>query len=65
MASVAYWYARTPTAVLPPPPVEQRMPVPKDNQGKWLRDSVPQTPGRTLRLTDEMIKTRDEQGRRS
>ncbi len=63
MASVAYWYARKPTPVLTPPPVEQRMAVPKDNQGNWLRDKVPQTPSRTLRLTNEMIKTRDEHGR--
>lgn len=65
MASVAYWYARTPTAVLAPPPVQQRMAVPKDNQGNWLREGMSQTPQRTLRLTDEMIKLRDEHGRRS
>lgn len=64
MASVAYWYARTPAAVLAPPPVEQRAAVPRDNQGRWLRDRVPQTPGRALRLTEEMARTRDEQGRR-
>lgn len=63
MASVAYWYARTPAAVLAPPPVEQRMAVPKDNQGKWLRERVPQTPGRTLRVTEEMIQIRDDHGR--
>lgn len=64
MASVAYWYARTPAAALAPPPVEQRAAVPRDNQGRWLRDRVPQTPGRALRLTEEMARTRDEQGRR-
>ena len=65
MASVAYWYARTPTAVLAPLPVEQRMAVPKDNQGNWLREQVTQTPGVTLRLTEEMMQTHDEHGGRS
>jgi len=65
MASVAYWYARTPTAVLAPPPVEQRMVVPRDNQGNWLRECVLQTPERTLRLTEEMSRIRDQQGKHS
>lgn len=65
MASVAYWYARTPTAAFAPPPAAQRLAVPKDNQGGWLRERVPPTPGRALRLTGEMRRIRDEQGRRT
>jgi hypothetical protein len=45
MASVAYWYARTPTAAVPPPPVAQRLPVPRDAQGAWLRDENAETRG--------------------
>jgi hypothetical protein len=64
-ASVAYWYARTPTPATPLPTVGQRLPVPNDNRGKWLRDVVPKIPGTQLRLTDEMIKTRHEHGNHS
>ena len=38
MASVAYWYARTPTPAAAPPAVSQRLPVPRDDQGNWRRD---------------------------
>lgn len=54
MASVAYWYAATPTKPLDPPPVGQRQPVLRDNQGTWLYDESNQVPGRPVPLTKEM-----------
>lgn len=54
MASVAYWYAATPTKPLDPPPVAQRQPVLRDNQGTWLYDESNQVPGRAVPLTKEM-----------
>ena len=38
MASVAYWYADRPTRVAKPPPVSKRLPVLRDNQGRWLHN---------------------------
>ena len=38
MSSVAYWYADQPDAAATVPPVDKRMPVLRDNQGKWLYD---------------------------
>jgi hypothetical protein len=64
IASVAYWYERSPTRVVVPPPLVQRLAVPKDNQGNWLKDRVSPTAGQTLRLTDEMIQIRDTYGHR-
>jgi hypothetical protein len=64
MASVAYWYERSPTRVVVPPPLVQRLAVPKDNQDNWLKDRVSPTAGQTLRLTDEMFQIRDTYGRR-
>lgn len=54
MASVAYWYAATPTKPLDPPPVDQRQPVLRDNQGTWLYDESNQVPGRAVPLNKEM-----------
>jgi hypothetical protein len=36
MSSVAYWYADQPTAAIAVPPVQQRMPVWRSNNGLWL-----------------------------
>jgi hypothetical protein len=36
MSSVAYWYAGHPGAAVTPPSVEGRMPLLRDNQGRWL-----------------------------
>lgn len=65
MASVAYWYARTPTPVLPPPPVAQRLPIPRDNQGNWLKNRASELPGPALRVTEEVARIRRGQSRRS
>jgi hypothetical protein len=50
MASTAYWYARTPTAAIAPPPVAQRLPIPHED-GSWLRDAVESTPGTPVTMT--------------
>jgi hypothetical protein len=54
MSSVAYWYADAPTPIIDPPPVEQRLPVLQDNQGRWLYDEGDQCPGRPIELNEEM-----------
>ncbi len=54
MSSVAYWYAAQPTPVVEPPPVAQRMPVLRDNQGNWLYDPQNQHPGKPIELNEEM-----------
>jgi hypothetical protein len=54
MSSVAYWYAAEPTQVADPPPVGQRMPVLRDNQGNWLLNPANQCPGKPVPLNDEM-----------
>lgn len=54
MSSVAYWYAGKPTRVARPPAVAKRLPVLRDNQGRWLTDKRRQCPGKAVELTDEM-----------
>lgn len=54
MSSVAYWYAAEPAAAVQLPPVAQRMPVLRDNQGNWLYDEGNQCPGKSIELNDEM-----------
>ncbi|MBN2392301.1 MAG: DUF2961 domain-containing protein [Anaerolineae bacterium] len=54
MSSVAYWYAERPTQVIAPPPVAQRLPVRRDNQGAWLHDPERECPGKPVPLNDEM-----------
>lgn len=54
MSNVAYWYADRPTRVIDPPPVAQRMPILRDNQGKWLYDTERQCPGKPIELNEEM-----------
>jgi hypothetical protein len=54
VSSVAYWYADRPCRAVKPPPVARRMPVPRDNQGRWLLDPRNQCPGRPVDLTEEM-----------
>jgi hypothetical protein len=52
--SVQKWYAAQPTPVVEPPPLAQRLPVPRDNQGNWLYDPRNQVPGKPLELDEEM-----------
>ena len=54
MASTAYWYAAEPTAAAAPPPMAARLPVLRDNQGRWLHDPARRHPGRAVPLTAEM-----------
>ena len=54
MSSVAYWYAAEPAKAVEPPPVAQRQPVLRDNQGNWLYDVNNQVPGRPIPVNEEM-----------
>ena len=54
MSSVAYWYAAEPGAAANPPPVAQRLPVLRDNQGRWLHDERRQTISRLIAPNEEM-----------
>jgi hypothetical protein len=54
MSSVAYWYAARPTRVARPPAVARRMPVLRDNQGRWLYDKHNQTTPFVIRPNAEM-----------
>ena len=54
MSSVAYWYADTPAAVINPPPVNKRLPVLRDNMGRWLYDAKNQCPGKKITPNAEM-----------
>jgi len=60
MSSVAYWYAEKPARIAAPPPVEKRMPVLRDNQGRWLYDRKNQCPGKPVKLNAEMKKMKAE-----
>jgi len=54
MSSVAYWYARKPARAARPPAVAKRMPVLRDNQGRWLKAKSNQCPGRPIPINAEM-----------
>lgn len=56
MSSVAYWYAADPARTAKPPAVAKRLPVLRDNSGKWLCDKKNQCPGRKIKLNSEMKK---------
>ncbi|MFH1477377.1 MAG: glycoside hydrolase family 172 protein [Verrucomicrobiota bacterium] len=56
MSSVAYWFADKPSRAVQPPSVEKRMPVLRDNQGRWLYDRKNQCPGKTVKFNAEMKK---------
>ncbi len=55
VSSTAYWYAEHPAAAVTPPPVAKRMPVLRDNQGRWLHDPKSRLPGRRVTMTPEMV----------
>jgi hypothetical protein len=59
MSSVAYWYADRPVEVAGVPPVEQRLPVRRDNAGTWLKDPGREIPGREVIPTEEMLRLSD------
>jgi len=56
MSSVAYWYGERPRSAVTPPPVARRLPVLRDNQGKWLHDNKNQCPGIKIAANPEMKK---------
>jgi hypothetical protein len=60
MSSVAYWYATEPASACTPPPMQQRLPVLRDNQGEWLTDPARQTTSHSIAPNAEMqvMKTR-------
>lgn len=60
MSSVAYWYAERPTAVIAPPPVPQRLPILRDNHGRWLYDEAHQYPGQSIAPNAEMKKMKEQ-----
>ena len=66
ISSVAYWYADRPAQAAAVPPVQQRLPVRRDNNGKWQKDAERECPGKAVDLTGEMqatLKTLDERQR--
>jgi hypothetical protein len=54
MSSVAYWYADKPTAVVNVPPVQQRLPVLRNNDGKWVNAADRERPGKPVNRSAEM-----------
>ena len=60
MSSVAYWYAEQPAPAAQVPPVEQRLPVRRDNAGAWITDPQRQVPGRPVDLTEEMQAAKEK-----
>jgi len=56
MSSVAYWYADKPGRVKKAPPVAKRMPVLRDNQGRWLYDKSNQVTSRVVKPNAEMLR---------
>jgi len=57
VSSVAYWYAAEPAKVLDPPPVEKRLPVPRDGYtGIWIQDKKRQITTKRVKLTEEMLE---------
>ena len=56
MSSVAYWYSDQPVRAVVPPPVQKRMPVLRDNLGRWIFDKKNQYPGKPIKVNPEMKK---------
>jgi hypothetical protein len=54
VSSTAYWYAEQPSPAIDVPPVEQRLPVRRDNTGRFLKDPERECPGKPIELNDEM-----------
>ena len=53
---MAYWFADRPAHAVQPPAVAKRMPVLRDNLGRWLFDKKNQCPGKPIKLNPEMKK---------
>jgi hypothetical protein len=64
MSSVAYWYAERPTRAAHPPAVAKRLPVLRDNQGRWLYDKRNQIPGPRVPLNAEMKRMKQKWAKR-
>jgi hypothetical protein len=56
MSSVAYWYADRPYPAAAVPPVAQRLPVLRNNQGDWMYDPANQVTSRTIEPNEEMLE---------
>jgi len=64
MSSVAYWYAEKPARAAKVPAVAKRMPVLRDNQGRWLYDKSNQVTSKQVKLTREMQAMKRSWGKR-
>jgi len=64
MCSTAYWYADKPTQVMAVPPVQRRLPVPRDNAGNWLKDPEREVSGRPVTPTEEMLALKAKAARK-
>ena len=60
MSSVAYWYAAEPCGAAKVPPVAKRMPVLRDNQGRWLYDKKNQITSRKIKPNAEMLRMKKQ-----
>lgn len=56
MASTAYWYSETPVSAVNPLPVKQRLPILRDDNGKWLDDPSNRCPSKPVPLNAEMME---------
>ena len=54
MSSVSYWYSETPTSILEPPSVQERLPVMKDDTGNWIKQSKENS----VQLNETMIQAK-------
>ena len=56
VSSVAYWYALVPAPAIRLPPVMQRLPVKRGEDGGWQHDPLKQCPGKKVVLALEGVK---------
>lgn len=59
-SSVAYWYQTEPHKPFGIVPVQQRKPVLRDEDGKWIIDESAKTPPAKLEINDEMKKMKEQ-----
>jgi len=60
VSSVAYWYANKPSKAVEVPEVARRLPIERDNSGKWLKDARRECPGIPVTMTDEMKAVKEK-----